>query len=231
MLLSFVVVLFITGCSNAAVISSKENLKDSSNTVATESRNSVPSWLYEFFKAKFKEPDLVKPENITFLHVRMNSNEPPQIAAYLTIDRLNGVFALFELQGDKYKEVYVKEKPIYGLQVLGNSNKQYVAFIAGLGGTGYQDNSFYLLGYTSKGYKEVWKGIAERYTFGPKQNYIIIGAINFHIPNEQLIYSQFKRTYKSSPQSQFDINKPDKTEKSIKVLKYDENLMTFKVVD
>lgn len=227
---SLIVIFLVIGCSS--VTKKGEEPKATDKTKVSVQRDNlkddkaiVPEWLYDAIKNKFQQPDLVKKDEITFFQVRMKQTHEPQIVAYLTLDRLNGVFVIFEKQGQEYKEVYEKREPVYETMVFGREIGQIVAFTSGLGGTGMQENNFHVVKFTSKGYKEVWKGIAEAYNFGgPFPWSRILGSINLDIGNKELVYGEIKRTYNKTD---FDEEKPDKVETKVRVYKYNEKTDKF----
>lgn len=212
-------VILLIGCSSGL---KRDSLETADNAVS-------PNWLLKAVKAEFKSSSLVDPKDITFVQVRMRDIPKPQILAYITMDRLNGLIILFEDTGDGYKAVYKRNEPVYGVQVFGSGSNQVVAFTAGHGGTGIQENFFYVLGYSTEIYKELWKGAAERYTFTGALPYsYTLGAINLDMTNQSLIYTQYIRTYNKP---QFDINTPDLAETKTFYFIYDADTGEYKLVD
>jgi len=160
----------------------------------------IPGWLVEAVKSRFS-PDaqaLVKPEQITFMQVQMqppSAGKRPELAAFLTLDRLNGVFLLFADRGGRYELVYEKLLPVYGVEVAGAAQQQLV-LTAGQGGTGMQENKLFVIRHTNQGYREVWEGVghshAARETIETVDGQVVIDA------EGNLIYLQLKRTLDSA---------------------------------
>lgn len=212
-------IFFLVGCTAVANEATKDNINS----------QSVPDWLVSAMKAEFLNPDLVKPNDITLAQVRLKETNEPQILAYLTIDRLNGVIMLFEDKGEGYKTVYKRNEPVYGIQIYGAGNGQLVSFITGFGGTGFQENNFYLIGYNSDSYKELWKDIAEKYNFGGPLPYSHTqGAINFDLANEMMIYTQQVRTY---DKLEYNEDAPDKIENITSYFKFDHESGKLTLID
>lgn len=61
-------------------------------------------------KVSLSDQKLANKDEITLFQVRMKEDNEPQIVAYLTLDRLNGVFVIFEKREKGYKEVYEKRE-------------------------------------------------------------------------------------------------------------------------
>jgi hypothetical protein len=180
----------------------------------------VPDWLYEAMKGKFQQPESVNKNEITLFQVRMRADNEPQIAAYLTLDRLNGTFVIFEKQENGYKEVYETREPVHAVQVYGGGNAQLVGYTSGLGGTGYQENVYHLLKFTSKGYQEVWQGTAEQYICGPLPMDKTLGSVNVDMDKSELVYGEIRRIYNDTD---FIGKEPSKVETKLEVLRYNEN--------
>lgn len=217
-----IVILPLTGCGNDTTKLPEDNNKDvqilnsSMNSGVKQFTNEiVPDWLYQSLQQKFNSATTsIKQEDITFILVNLKESDKSQVAAFVSIDRVNGYFILYEFRQGKYVEVYSKSEPVYGMQVYGGG-KQLLAFISGHGGTGVQENSFHVIGYTSKGYSEIWSGIAEKFMFGGQvPDYRTIGSINLTMDNQTLVYSITEELYNK-------IDKPDKVEQTVEIYKYD----------
>ncbi|SHN87143.1 hypothetical protein [Desulfitobacterium chlororespirans] len=143
-----IVILLLIGCGNDTTKRTEENNKDvqilnsSMNSGAKQfSDDIVPDWLYQSLQQKFNSATIsIKQEDITFILVNLKESGKSQVAAFLSIDRMNGYFILYEFREGKYVEVYSKSEPVYSMQVYGGGGggKQLLAFISGHGGTGVQ---------------------------------------------------------------------------------------------
>lgn len=231
-------VFFLMGCNNSDNTGNpgKEGNKpgeDISSVINSKggqnSAEFVPDWLYQSLLAKFDldaENDLELPrEAITLVRVNMKNSAGPQIAAYLTLNRVEGYFLLYEFAEGNYKEVYSLHQPVYGLQVYGGwEGKQMIAFVSGHGGTGYQENYFHLISYTKDGYKEIWSGLAEKVEFGQLPYRRTVGSLNLSMDNQLLIYSTINHEYVKPEE---DITNPDKVAKSVELYRYDPQAEQF----
>lgn len=222
--LVFLVIIFLISCNYSTA-----NYTGSSIDEEDTSESIVPDWLYQSLLEKFENTTfLLEKEHITFAQVNLKQSEIPQIAAYVTIDRLNGYFAIYEYVENEYIEVFSKSEPIYGMQVFGGGKEQLIGFTSGLGGTGVQENNFHLIGYTNNGYSEVWSGIAEKYEFwGEPPYYSTIGSYNLSMGNKSLFYSKNIQTYNNF---EVDPNNPDSSQQYYELLIYDDQLGRF-VID
>ncbi|WP_139488894.1 hypothetical protein [Brevibacillus dissolubilis] len=137
-------------------------------------------------------------DNITMLQVNLkdrpegSSSFVPQLAVSVALDHLNGLFAIYEQVEGGYKEVYVLEEPVYGVQVLGGGVQQ-IAFTSGLGGTGVQENKLHVIRHTPEGYAEVWSDIAHSHE-AREMIQSVDGTIVYDEQRNELIYFQLKRT-------------------------------------
>lgn len=208
--------LLLAGCSGQGTPASKER---------PAGMEVVPDWLYESVKAKFESSSVSVTKNkITMLRIHLKDSEKPQIAAYLTLDHLTGVFVLYEYQDGSYREVYVKNEPVYGVQVFGGG-QQFLAFISGFGGTGVQENYFHLLGYTNGGYTEVWSDVAEQVKFsGPPPYYRVIGSISLSMDGQALVYSRYKEIFEGS---EVDVSRPDRIKQDAELYNYNKEKGKF----
>ena len=222
-----IVILLLTGCGNDTTKVPEDNKKDVQilNSGAKQfSDDIVPDWLYLSLQQKFNSGTIsIKQEDITFILVNLKESDKSQVAAFVSIDRLNGYFILYEFREGKYVEVYSKSEPVYSMQVYGGGGggKQLIAFTSGHGGTGVQENSFHVIGYTNKGYSEIWSGVAEKFMFGVQAPYYrTIGSINLTMDNQTLVYSITEELYNK-------IDKPDKVEQTVEIYKYDNKQEKF----
>lgn len=225
-LLAITIVIFLlTGCGNDTTKSTEENSKDvqilnsSMNSGAKQfSDDIVPDWLYQSLQQKFDGATIsIRQKDITFILVNLKESDKSQVAASVSIDRVNGYFILYEFREGKYVEVYSKSDPVYGMQVYGGGGggKKLIAFTSGHGGTGLQENSFHVIGYTNNGYSEIWSGVAEKFMFGGQGPYYrTIGSINLTMDNQMLVYSITEELYN-------EIDKPDKVEQTVEIYQYD----------
>lgn len=198
--------LFLAGIGHFLLDSTKLS---QSQVIARESggkqngeASAVPDWIYEDLKTRFPDPakSMIKKESISFLQVQMRPatmevQPEPELAAYITLDHLNGVFVLYAKQNGEYQAIYEKKEPVYGLQVVGGGAKQLV-LTAGMGGTGIQENKLYIIRHTPMGYKEVWEGIAH-YHQAQQTIDVTDGNVQFD-GDDRLIYFQLKRTLDST---------------------------------
>lgn len=221
--LVFLVIIFLISCNNSTANYQGLSIDEESTSVSI-----VSDWLYQSLLEKFKNTTfLLEKEHITFAQVNLKQSEMPQIAAYVTIDRLNGYFAIYEYVENEYIEVFSKSEPIYGMQVFGGGKEQLIGFTSGLGGTGVQENNFHLIGYTNNGYSEVWSGIAEKNEFrGEIPYYRTIGSYNLSIDNKGLVYSKTIQTYNNM---EIDLNSPDSSQQYYELYTYNEQLGLFVV--
>lgn len=170
---------------------------------AQQSRE-VPEWLFRSLQQHLDNPSVLEPEDISYCYVWLKAGSRPQMLASARIDRLNGVLALFEDTGSGYREVYVREEPVYELSVAGH-RRQLVSFVSGLGGTGVQNNYYYLVGYTGTRYAELWRGVAVASLFtGPLPYTYTTGALRFDPGHTYFVYSKTTLRY-----NQYELE-PDK---------------------
>jgi hypothetical protein len=154
----------------------------------------IPDWLFHSIRAKFRYPELIKREDIEMFKINMKRSESEeQIAAFINVDAVNAVFVIYEKKSNHYQEVYVNELFVEGVKVVGVSpNNQILVVTGGGGGTGIWQSYHYVVRYTPKGYKEVWKGIATNREHDPIANYHLQqnGMIGFDAGGSELYYAQ-----------------------------------------
>lgn len=170
----------------------------------------IPDWLLHSLQARFRYPGLVKPEDITMFTIHMNSSKSEQIAAFVNVDMVNAVFAIFEKQGNRYCEVYCSDIFVEGVKVIGSPPvNQILVITGGGGGTGIWQSYHYVVRYTPRGYQEVWKGVATDRLSDPITNTQLQqnGTIGFDAGGNELYYAQI--TTVPTVKSKFEVYRYD----------------------
>ncbi len=207
-----------------------QQLEPSSEAFASESSGRdggetiVPDWLVEDLRNRFPEPakSMITKELITALQVNMKPRSPetdsrPEIAAYVTLDRLSGIFVLYENQKGRYQPVYLKTEPVYGLQVVGGGD--FLVLTSGFGGTGIQENKLYVIHRTPEGYKEVWSGLAHSHQARETID-VVDGNVQFDLSQNQMVYFRLERTLDATGVTLME-------KSSYELLRYNEKAMRF----
>lgn len=119
----------------------------------------VPDWVWEEFRAEFGKAG-VKRENIGVLVINMTGGEQPQVAAWTTLGRMEGLFVLYEYRNGTYVKVYEKRSAVWN---VGDYGRELVLTFSAGSGTGYQKNTIHVLRHTPKGFKVVWNGDGSYY--------------------------------------------------------------------
>jgi hypothetical protein len=184
----------------------------------------VPDWLADDLRERFPEParSMVRKELITAVQINMapktpETNPEPEIAAYISLDRLNGVFVLYAKQNGAYQPVYTKMEPVYGLQVIGKG--EFLVLTSGFGGTGIQDNKLYVIHWTPQGYAEAWSGVAHSHRAQETVD-LVDGNVQFDLSNNQMVYFRLERTLDATGVTLMERS-------SYELLRYSEKTMRF----
>jgi hypothetical protein len=225
----YVAICLIVGATGLFVCNSLEWLPTEAfanpNKVVPQGKSGVvPDWLAEDVRSRFSDTakHLVKKELITVAQVRMKSRtaegaSPPELAAYLTLDRLNGVFVLYAYEDGGYRPVYTRAEPVYGLQIIGGG--EYLVLTSGYGGTGIQENKLFVIRRTADGYREVWSGIAHKHKAGETVD-VIEGNVQFDLANDTMLYFSLERSMDSAGATLME-------KSSYELLRYNEKTMRF----
>lgn len=221
-----IVVIFLLVISSFFFDNYKAKYKAAVHDISIEAISySIPDEIYNAIKIKF--PYIESKGQITYMNTRLNPDGEGEIALFSTVDRLNGFFVLFQKENLHYKEVYVKEKPVYSVEVTSFTSPNQIIFSSGMGGTGVQDNKFHIIRYTPKGYSDVWNGIGTSIRFTSAPYIRIDGCVKTLFGNpDELIYFQLKRTYEYNNNNFTLISK----ENTVQNFKYNEQKMKYEVV-
>ncbi|UFJ42224.1 hypothetical protein LOK74_06935 [Brevibacillus humidisoli] len=164
----------------------------------------VPDWLYEDVKARLtgNAQALLQPSSLTVVRTHLRYDEKtgqrqePELAVFVTLDHLNGLFVLYAQQDGRYQPVYVKEEPVYGVQLFSVGGGETLVFTSGFGGTGIQENKLHALRYTPEGYREVWSDIGYAHTAYPEEIQVTYGNVQMSMSGD-LVYLRLQQ--KRSP--------------------------------
>jgi hypothetical protein len=189
-----------------------------------DSDSMVPDWIVDDLRTRFPEPakSMVTKDRIIVVQLKMTPptderEAVPQIAAYVTLDHLNGAFVLYAKQNGVYQPVYQKMEPVHGLQVVGHG--QYVVLTSGFGGSGIQENKLYVIRHTPAGYQEVWSGVA--HTHQARETIEVVdGNVQFDLSNDTMVYFRLERTLEATGVTLME-------KSSYEVLRYNEKTMRF----
>lgn len=201
---------------------------DNQQPTVEETSSIVPNWLLEDIQARFNETvqEYITKEKITVLQINMDRSEHPHLAAYISLDRLNGWFVLYAQENGVYQEVYALNEPIYGVHIHGFG--EMLAIISGFGGSGIQENDYRLIRKTPSGYQEVWSGISRHYLAnGPTPYPFHYGSFTID-HNDQLIYTKTSYIF---IEHEFDFNYPDETLTIVERYEYNDELEKYIIIE
>ncbi|WP_010248985.1 hypothetical protein [Acetivibrio cellulolyticus] len=154
------------------------------------------------------------------MKVNLKRSKDTQLAVILDVQGQDGIFILYDNVNGTYKQVYEKRGPVSEVKVSGNT---HLVITVRLGhGTGYIIEQYYVIRFTSKGWKEVWSNYAWYMKVLPEiePGTEIIGTICLGL--DQLIYITFTQSNITDVCFQ-----PIDTNYSVKYFKYDYTSESF----
>ncbi|MCX8131283.1 MAG: hypothetical protein N3I35_14440 [Clostridia bacterium] len=184
----------------------------------------LPEWVCNSIYSKLENPGLLDKKNIIIQKCFDPITAKSMIIAYANANKYDGAFSIFEDTDGKYKEIFgTRVKLIVSVQIR---HPNIILASMDESGTGASSVNFHVIKNTSKGYKNVWQGLANFYdqSYFPQHCFEVTAGISFS-DNGELIHSILKRIYMQGNQAN-----PVSVEKLFDIYVYNESNAQYQFV-